>query len=167
VKSPTSVILASAFLFCLAIAIAQAWLMQLRPQFIRWLWIGMNVAGLAIALAVALGIAYLLPSLFPLDVLQNSQHAAIVICTTVVTFGVIMSLSQWLVLRGRVNAPILRSVANVIVGTSTYFFLGTRVGIFSNATIKILWLPLVLTVLAGAVVGGLTDRVISLLIRLR
>jgi hypothetical protein len=161
------VVFASAFLFCLAIAIAQSWLMQLRPQSIYWLWIGMNVAGLAIALAVAVGIAYLLPSIFPLDVLQNSQHAAIVICTMVIISGVIMSLSQWLVLRGRVEAPILRSVANVIVGTSTWFFLRTRVEIFSNATTKTFWLSLVLTVLAGAIVGGLTDRVISLLVRSR
>ncbi len=145
-------------------AFTQAWLMRFWFRAIGWLWLGMNAAGLVVAFLVAQGTIYLLAYGFSLDLLQNSQDAAFVIGLAVIAFGVTMSLSQWLVLRRRIDAPLLRTVTNVIVGSSTWILLVTRMTRLSNVMASV-WLFFVLAVVAGVVVGGVTERVVSLLVR--
>ncbi|HEY9641063.1 MAG TPA: hypothetical protein V6C57_11305 [Coleofasciculaceae cyanobacterium] len=153
----------SAFLFCLTMAIAQAWLMRLTP-FYRWLWIGFNLIGLALALFVALKTLYFLPVLFPrLDVLQNSQHAAMALWITAIAFGTTWSLSQWLVLRGQVHAPMLRSVTNVLLGTVSWTLMVAQLAFFLETSSGIPWMPLLLVGMAGLVVGAVANWLITVL----
>jgi hypothetical protein len=89
-----SVIPISALLFCLAIALTQAWLFHRRFDRATYSWIGMSILGLIVAVLCAIATGFLLLFLVRLDVLQNSQHGAIVSVAMMMVFGIVMVLSQ-------------------------------------------------------------------------
>jgi Na+-driven multidrug efflux pump len=150
----------SALIFCLAVATTQAWLTYHRHDRASYVWIGMSLLGLVAATLGAIAAWYLSIYIFRLDVLQNAQHGAIVVVAIIVIFGIMMILSQWFVLQGKVRAPMLQAALNIIFGAMTWLFLVSR---FINYENVALGLPIFafLSVVLGMGLGGLIHKVLS------
>jgi MFS family permease len=145
----------SALLFCFTLSVTQAWLTDRRCHRANYIWVGASLLGLVTATLGAIASLYLSIFLFQLDVLQNSQQGAIAITLTAVTFGVLMALFQWLILRRKVRNPFLQAALNVILGTLTWLFLVSRILDYANAA---LGLPLFIlfSVLLGIGIGSVS-----------
>lgn len=92
--------------------------------------------------------------------LQNGQHSAIASIAMVATFGVIMALLQWLILRRKVNAPFLQAFLNVTFGTAIWLFLVSQIFNYENT---VLGLPLfvVLSVILGMALGSMIHTALN------
>lgn len=154
-------LIASALLFCLGIASTQAWLMNLWSGSIGWLWLGINCVGMIAAYLSAAGTTILLIKIFPLDVLQNNLHSGIALYPAIVVFAMVMSVLRWIILRQRVNAPIARAVLPIAVGMLVWALLGSEAGLY-YPTSEQLGLFLLLSLMAGVLVGGVTDKLTTL-----
>lgn len=147
-------------LFCFAIIATQAWLSH--PQFDRttYGWIAMSFLGLIAAYFSAVVIAFSLTSIFRLDILQNAQQATIAVIPAAIVFVVILSLSQWLVLRESVSRPILQAALNIILGMVTWVLLNPRIIAYKNIA---LGLPLFVVLLAvlGVGLGGIIHKFLN------
>ncbi len=150
---------ASAIIFWLTMASVQAWIMRYRFRSSGWLWIVVNAIGLIIGGFGAAGITLLLISLFNFDVLQNSGDAIAVLMIAAIIFIVIVSLFQWSVLRRRVPAPALWAVVNVVLGSITYFLL---LSLNSDLIWNSVGITVLVSILAGMIIGGLTGKVMDL-----
>lgn len=98
--------------------------------------------------------------LFRLDVLQNAQHGAIVYGAGVIIFGIIMTLSQRIILRRSVSFSELQASLNAILGTATWRLLASRVFDYGDSALVF---PsfLVLTVVLDTVLGGIIHKVLN------
>ncbi len=150
---------ASAIIFWITMASMQAWIMRYRFRSAGWLWIVVNAIGLIIGGFGAAGITLVLISVFNFDVLQNSGDAIAVLIIAAIIFIVIVSLFQWSVLRQRVPAPALWAVVNVVLGSITYFLL---LSLNSDLVWNSVWVTVLVSMLAGITIGGLTGKVIDL-----
>ncbi|MEA5503230.1 hypothetical protein VB735_08935 [Halotia wernerae UHCC 0503] len=150
---------ASAIIFWITMASMQAWIMRYRLRSAGWLWIVVNAIGLIIGGFGAAGVTLLLISLFNFDVLQNSRDTIAVLMIAAIVFIVIVSLFQWSVLRRRVPAPALWAVVNVVLGSITYFLL---LSLNSDLVWNNVWITVLVSMLAGITIGGLTGKVIDL-----
>jgi hypothetical protein len=150
----------SALLFCFALTMTQAWLTHHRGDRISYGWIGISLLGLVIAILGAIATGLLSITVFRLDVLQNGQHGGIAFIVMVFIFGVIMTLSQWLILRQRVDVPILQASLNVFFGTSTWLLFVSKILEYENA---VLGLPLFvfLSVVLGVGLGGIIHKILN------
>jgi hypothetical protein len=153
---------ASPLLFCLGIAIIQAWLMNFLPRPIGWLWLALNTIGMVLGYVAALGTLILMIKIFPLDVLQNSLHAGIALFPAIAVFAIILSLLRWSILRRQVNAPLLRAVMPIVIGIIVWAFLGSQAGMYYPEPEQI-GLFLLLELASGALVGGLIDKTITVI----
>jgi hypothetical protein len=150
---------ASAIIFWIAMASVQAWIMRYQFRSAGWLWIVVNTIGLIIGFFSAAGVTLLLISLFNFDVLQNSRDAITVLIIAAIVFTIIISLFQWSVLRRRVPAPALWAVVNVVLGSITYFLL---LSLNSDLVWSSVWITVLVSMVAGIIIGGLTGKVINL-----
>jgi hypothetical protein len=150
----------SALLFCLTLTATQAWLARRRCDRTSHIWIGTSLLGLITAILGAIATGLLAITLFQLDVLQNGQHGAIASVAMVATFGVIMALLQWLILRQKVNAPFLQAFFNVTFGTAIWLFLASQIFNYEN-TVMGLPLFVVLSVILGMALGSIIHTALN------
>jgi hypothetical protein len=150
---------ASAIIFWIAMASVQAWIMRYQFRSAGWLWIVVNTVGLIIGFFSAAGVTLLLISVLNFDVLQNSRDAITVLIIAAIVFTIIISLFQWSVLRRRVPAPALWAVVNVVLGSITYFLL---LSLNSDLVWSSVWITVLVSMVAGIIIGGLTGKVINL-----
>ncbi|KAM3102383.1 hypothetical protein ACKFKF_04840 [Phormidesmis sp. 146-12] len=127
-----------------------------------YVWIGMSLLGLITAILSAIAVGLLSITLFRLDVLQNGQHGAIASMGMVVIFTVVMTLSQWIILRQSVTAPVLQASLNVVLGTAIWLLFVSRILEYEDT---VLGLPLfaVLSIGLGAALGGVIHKVLNLI----
>lgn len=144
-----------------AIVATQAWLSHFQFNRATYSWIAMSFFGLIAAYFSAVVIVLSLTFLFRLDILQNSQQASIAVIPAAFIFVIILTLSQWLVLRESVSRPILQASFNVIFGMVTWVFLSLRIIGYENIA---LGLPLFVVLLAvlGAGLGAIIHKFLNL-----
>lgn len=120
----------------------------------------MSLLGWVVATLSAIAAWYLSIYVFRLDVLQNAQHGAIAVVAIIVISSIMMILSQWFVLQGKVRAPMLQAALNIIFGSMTWLFLMSQ---FINYENVALGLPTFafLSVVLGMGLGGLIHKVLS------
>ncbi|NJR49819.1 MAG: hypothetical protein HC780_09895 [Leptolyngbyaceae cyanobacterium CSU_1_3] len=147
----------SAVLFCLAIASTQAWLFYHRYNRPTYTWIVISLVGFFVAVPLAVTAGCLSIALFRLDVLQNGKHGAIASIAIIMSFGVVMILSQWLILRRRVSAPMLQASLNVVLGTATWLFFVSQL---KDTPVGLLSL-IVLSIVLGVGLGGIIHKTLN------
>lgn len=153
-------------LFCFAIVTTQAWLSHHRFDRTTYSWIGMSFLGLVAAHLSAFALVLLLALLARLDLLQNAQHGAIAFTSAAILFVIILTLSQWLVLRERVSRPILQAALNAILGMVTYRLLSQgmmgyeRIIGYENIALG-LPVSVVLYAVLGAGLGGIIHKILN------
>lgn len=147
-------------LFCFAIVTTQAWLSQHRFGRTAYSWIGLSFLGLVVAYLSAFVLGLSLAFFARLDPLQNAQDGAITFTSATILFVIILTLSQWLVLRESVSRPILQAALNVILGMVTWVLLSPRIMGHENMA---LGLPLAVVLLAvlGAGLGGIIHKILN------
>jgi hypothetical protein len=147
-------------LFCFAIAITQAWLCQRRFDRTTYIWIGMSLLGLFVSYFGASAVMILLIFAFRLDVLQNSQQAALAVAPTAIIFVINLITSQWLIFREIARRPIRQASLNVILGMGTWLLLSLWIFRYEDVALA---LPLfvVLLVVLGAGVGGIIHIILN------
>ncbi|KAM3091106.1 hypothetical protein ACKFKF_33810 [Phormidesmis sp. 146-12] len=154
------IILISALLFWSAIAVTQAWLVYHRCDHTSYLWVGLSIVGLFVATTGSIIIGILAIFVFRLDILQNNQQAAIALLFVVAAFGLIMILSQWRILKGRVNSAIFQAGFNVVFGTSIWLFLVSKIEVQQEITLEMLSFIL-LSVFLGIGIGGVIHKILN------
>lgn len=126
----------------------------------------MSFLGLVVAYLSAFALILLLALLARLDPLQNAQHGAITFTSATILFVIILTLSQWLVLRERVSRPILQAALNVILGMVTYrlssqWMMGyERIIGYENIALG-LPVSVVFYAVLGAGLGGIIHKILN------
>ncbi|MGF1514531.1 MAG: hypothetical protein ACFB5Z_12685 [Elainellaceae cyanobacterium] len=146
-------------LFWLAFAAAQAW--AFSRQTLRALprWLGVYAAGLIAASLAAGSTFFALVYYSGLDVLQNRWHSLIVLALSATVFGAAMTLTQWTVLRRRIEAAPYWAIAVTVVAmvswTASFYWAQALPYLFSIPQTLTLGLMLPAGAAWGGVSGGL------------
>lgn len=149
-------------LFCFAIVATQAWLSHHRFDRTTYRWIGLSFLGLIAAYLTAFVLGLSLSFFARLDTLQNAQDGAIVFTSATILFVIILTLSQWFVLRESVSRPMLQAALNVILGLVTWVLLSPRIIGLGDENIALgLPLSVVLFAVLGAGLGGIIHKILS------
>jgi hypothetical protein len=159
----------SALLFCLALTTIQVWLTHRRGDSFgvapcakraNYGWVVICLLGLVAAILGAIAIGFLSIALFRLDVLQNGQHGGVAFIIMVAVFTVMMTLSQWIILRRKVNTPALQAALNATLGTFTWLLFVSRLLEYENAVLGLL-LFAILSVVLGGGLGGIIHKILN------
>ena len=153
-------IVVSAVLFYLAIVSTQILLLNGRFNRLSYLSIGISIFGLVVALLGAIITGFISIFIFNLDILQSSQHGAIVSFIIITVFGAIIILSQQYILRARASTPIIQAFMNVIFGTATWLFLASQLAKYQSMTLGFPIFILV-SILSGVVLGAIIHGILN------